>query len=221
MKQKRINEKKILRKKQINIFTFDIETYSSKENIHIPYLITLVSDKEVKVFFKEDINHNIILEFKEYIQKYYMNYRGFAHNLGNFDGRLILDVLKADEFLAPNKTCMFKDTSILAIYLKQDLVLVDSLHLLPHKLEKLATQFKLDILKGKLPHDKINDLTYKEYKNEAISYCINDSEILYKVLKIFEEIVFTSNISDISPLTCITLPQFAFQTFRTAKMRRR
>lgn len=216
MKQKKINEKKILRKKQINIFTFDIETYSSKDNIHIPYLITLISDKEKKVWFKEK-NNDIITEFKEHVQKHYMNYRGFAHNLGNFDGRLILDILKADEFLAPNKTCMFKDTSILAIYLKNDIVLVDSLHLLPHKLEKLAKQFKLDIVKGDLPHDKINELTYKEYKEAAISYCINDSEILYKVLKIFEGIIFYSNISDISPLNCITLPQFAFQTFRTSK----
>src|SRR5690554_2825529 len=206
--------------KQVDFFTYDLETFTKKKGngyIHETYLITLVSKIEIKVWFKENENHNILREFINYIKEKYPNYKGFAHNAGNFDARHILNELGADEFMNKNKTCLIKDGSILALYLKNNISLVDSFHLLPRKLRSLAKEFKLDISKGDIPHDKITANTYKSYKDEAIKYCIKDSQILYDVLKHFQQIILTRNISPIDPLECLTLPQFAFQTFRTER----
>lgn len=220
MKQKRIKQKTIRNIKQTPFFAYDLETYSKKKGngyIHDVYLITLVSDKETKVWFKDNEDHNIIREFINYIKEQYPNYKGFAHNAGNFDARHILNELEANEFLNKNKTCLVKDGSILALYLQNNVSLVDSFQLLPRPLRVLAKEFKLDISKGDLDHDKITIKTYKNYKEEAIIYCIKDSQILYDVLKHFQQTILSHNISSIDPLSCLTLPQFAFQTFRTEK----
>lgn len=220
MKQKRIKKKVINSVKQTPFFAYDLETYSKKKGngyIHEVYLITLVSDKEIKVWFKEEDNQNIIREFIDHIKENYPKYKGFAHNAGNFDARHILNELDSNEFLNKNKTCLVKEGSILALYLQNNVTLVDSFQLLPRPLRVLAKEFKLEISKGDLPHDKITINTYKNYKKEAIIYCIKDSQILYDVLKHFQQTILSHNISPVDPLSCLTLPQFAFQTFRTEK----
>lgn len=217
MAQKKI---KLNTTKNLNLckfFTYDLETYPSKNNTHEVYLITLYSDKEVKVWFKEEKNHNIIREFIDHVKSNYCNYKGFAHNAGNFDARKILDQLKVDEFLNKKRTCLIKDGSILAIYLKNNITLADSYQLLPRKLSALASEFKLEISKGSIPHDQITPNNYKKYREDAVIYCINDCKILFEVLKHFQNVIINNNISPIDPLNCITLPQFAFQTFRTEK----
>lgn len=217
MTQQRIKLKTNKKANQCKFFTYDLETFSSKKNTHEAYLITLYSEKEVKVWFREVLDQNIVREFIDYIKINYHNHKGFAHNAGNFDSRLILDELKATEFLNKEKTCLVKEGNILAIYLKGNVTLSDSYHLLPHKLASLAKQFKLEMSKGSIPHDKITPSTYKRYKKDAIEYCILDSQILFNVLQHFQKTIFEHNISPIDPLTCITLPQFAFQTFRSEK----
>lgn len=217
MTQKKINKKTNKNTKFCKFFAYDIETYPSKKDTHEPYLITLYSNKEIIVWFKEDPNHNIIREFINHVINNYRDHKGFAHNAGNFDARHILNELKVEEFLNKTKTCLVKEGNILAIYLKNNITLADSFHLLPHSLDKLANQFKLEMTKGSIPHDKITLKNYKNYKEDAITYCINDSKILFKVLEHFQHIIKSHNISPIDPLNCITLPQFAFQTFRTEK----
>lgn len=217
MAQKKINKKTIKNTKLCQFFTYDIETYPSKKETHEPYLITLYSEQEVKFWFKEDPNHNIIREFIDHVSKNYHNHKGFAHNAGNFDARPILHELKVDEFLSKTRTCLVKEGNILAIYLKNNITLADSFHLLPRSLQELAEEFKLELSKGSIPHDKITLKNYKNYKEDAIVYCIKDSQILFNVLEHFQHVILANDISPIDPLNCITLPQFAFQTFRTDK----
>src|SRR5690554_1652999 len=151
MTQKRINLKKIRKINFCKFFAYDLETFSLN-NAHEAYLITLYSEKEIKVWFKETLDQNIVREFIDYIKINYTNCKGFAHNAGNFDSRLVLDELKASEFLNKEKTCLVKEGNILAIYLEGNITLSDSFHLLPHKLAELAEQFKLEMSKGSIPH---------------------------------------------------------------------
>lgn len=213
-------QKKIIIKKTNSINTnkilvFDIETYSNKLNYHEPYLIVLYSDKETKVWFKENSYDNIIRKFIDYLFKYYSNYTVFAHNLKDFDGRFILDELYPKEFHSKQKTCLFRDQKIMSINLKKNITLKDSVLLLPDSLATLAKNFNLEIRKGELDHQSIRYSNYKNYKEEAIEYCILDCKILYDVLREFEKL--SKPLSDVNPLTCITLPQFAYHTFLSKK----
>src|SRR5690606_25368662 len=94
--------------------------------VHIPYLLVMISDKETKVWFKNDKTHNIIREFLEHIKTHYKKYTIFAHNLSEFDGRFILDELSKEEFLSNSRTCLFRQQQILAIYLRNKITFKDS-----------------------------------------------------------------------------------------------
>lgn len=197
-----------------SFLVFDIETYPCKvNNVHIPYLLVMISDKETKVWFKKDKTHNIIREFIEHIKTHYKKYNIFAHNLSEFDGRFILDELTKEEFLSNTKTCLFRQQEILAIYLKNNITFKDSRLLLPDSLAKLAKEFNLELSKANLPHDSINEDNYHLFKNKAIEYCILDCQILYKILINFQNL--SKSLSPVNPLSCLTLPQFAYYTYLT------
>lgn len=191
---------------------FDIETFPCKErNIHVPYLLVMISDKETKVWFKKDKAHNIIRDFIDYVKLHYKNYIVFAHNYSEFDGRFILDELTKEEFLSDHRTCLFRQQEILAVYLKNGIIFKDSYLLLPDSLAKLANEFNLELSKGTLPHDSINEDNYHLFKKEATEYCILDCQILYKIIINFQ--ILSKSISPVNPISCLTLPQFAYYTY--------
>lgn len=212
IKQKKITKRRLNKNKNnVKYLVFDIETYPDKHNYHVPYLLVMISDKETKVWFKKDKTHNIIRDFIDHVKKNYHGYTMFAHNLKDFDGRFLLDELKADEFQSSKKTCLFRDQHIMSINLKNNITIKDSVLLLPDSLAELANNFKLPINKGELPHHLINEENYKSYEKQAIDYCILDCEVLFKVLREFE--LLSNKLSPVNPLSCLTLPQFAYHTF--------
>src|SRR5690606_10723535 len=48
-----------------------------------------------------------------------------------------------------------------------------------------------------------------------IEYCILDCQILYKILINFQNL--SKSLSPVNPLSCLTLPQFAYHTYLTEK----
>lgn len=60
----------------------------------------------------------------------------------------------------------------------------DSLKLIPFSVEKIAKDFKLDVLKGKIDYTAYREVGHK-LTDEEISYLKNDVEIMAKALKIF------------------------------------
>lgn len=88
----------------------------------------------------------------------YHNYRFFAHNLGGYDGLLILPLLL--KLVGDNlKILKARDGEILKITVnmkKAKFHFQDSLRLLPSNLEQLALSWETPTVKGKFPYRFVN-----------------------------------------------------------------
>jgi hypothetical protein len=155
-----------------NIHAFDIETFLFN-NMHIPYCIgyfnnnhfhTFYIDNNINEFNYQQLSSKLLLDFIQHIfnnpklNKHYF----YAHNMGRFDGVLLLKVLASKYKIQIIK----KDNKILKITIFNDsmkIYLLDSLNLINGSLDSIAKSFKLTSNKTDFPYAfiNINTLFYK------------------------------------------------------------
>ena len=227
--------------------TFDIESYFLDEN-QVPYACGYYNGKYIKLYYLTNYNsHQEMLQsaFKD-ILKYYSRHIVYVHNLRHYDSIFILNCLLTDEFkLKP----VYKDGKLYSLKISgnidgkyRNIILYDSLLLLPGTLRILAKKFnvktqkaifpyrfvtkdKLDY-KGKFPdikfYEDIDNLTYNKMiksktifnlKNETLNYLTKDLESLYQIIQIMSNNIF--NKFRLNIIDFPTLPSLAMGIFRS------
>lgn len=205
------------------IAAFDIETFVYNGKLY-PYAIALQYNKynkTRKVFFYYEATHDSIEKNSaEMLEKmvHYMtenckSYTIFAHNLGKFDGILMMaSIFKA---LGPHSLIVSKDNRIITMKFK-GIKLLDSLRIFPMSLSQLAKQFNSTTQKGSLDFSKITkfNVTDDEIKKEVLSYLEKDISSLHECMISASKLVFEKygiNITDV-----YSTSSFAMKHFRTS-----
>jgi DNA polymerase type B, organellar and viral len=83
-------------------------------------------------------------------------------------------------------------------------------------LKDLAKSFNTNLQKLEFNHNLINESNLLKYKDEVIKYCINDSVLLYNIIKIFNEQIYSNFQVGLS--SSPTLPSLSFRIYRTHYM---
>jgi hypothetical protein len=218
------------RHREISFFSFDFETYKEvyfdrdqKTETHFVYAVSLVSSKENLVWVKDNeaivINEEYkkvvqlvsdpIRSFLDYILLNYKGFTGYAHNMANFDGYLLMNKV-TNEDINHNDPVIFTSNQLYSLNL-EGIKIKDSRKLVGFSLDMLGKSFNLELKKTVFDIVSITKNNYVHKINDIIPYCINDSEVLYEFLGKFSAIC--KSFSSVNPLDCVTLPQFAYRTF--------
>ena len=136
-----------------NIHALDIECYLNDKNEFIPYAIGYNIQDNVKLFYKDD-NQNIILDCFNDIFKnnHFHNHTFYAHNMGKFDGLLIINTLLDHGYTFE---LIKRETTILGIQISKNNITIslkDSMNLLSGSLDNIAREFNIDLKKGDFPY---------------------------------------------------------------------
>jgi hypothetical protein len=233
---KNINEKFI---------TLDIETRII-DNIKTPYYICIFDGIKAYSFYltdfnnPEDIIENAIFSL---MKSKYNGYKVYIHNLSNFDGVFLLNILAS---FCPdsnfNLDPIINNGNFINLKLnfdKYNFYFRDSYLLLPLSLRDLAKAFNVEA-KGHFPFKFVNentldyvgltpDISFYEdisniecnklvsenwsLKNECIKYCIQDCISLHQVIQKFNNFIFDLNQLNINNFP--TLPSLAFGIYRS------
>lgn len=196
-------------KQMSKIAAFDIETFVHEGRLY-PYAIGIQYMKYSKIrkviYYYENTHLSIEKNSAELLEKMvtYMtenckSYTIFAHNLGKFDGILMMSSLF--KVLGPHSLMIGKDNSIISIKFKQ-IKMLDSLRIFPMSLKNLAKQFNVDTQKGELDHSKINidNVTTELIKTEVLEYLSGDIGSLYECMMKASDLIFDNykfNITDV------------------------
>nr|QWO71444.1 DNA polymerase [Termitomyces sp. T8] len=169
-----------------NIGTIDIETYFNDKDEAVPYSIGYKTSEKLETFFIgdgiEDGNRveDMILECinKIFTNKNH-NIKLYAHNMGDFDGILILKSLMntANKHEYNIKIFTNGDGKIMSIEIKKKIKnkkiikisILDSYLLLPINLKNLSGIFNTEIKKGIFPYQFVNEKTLN-YSGEVPDY---------------------------------------------------
>jgi hypothetical protein len=181
-------KKDIEKELNLNLGSFDIETYVDKDGKSKVYALgfcTLTENLKSHIFYKDkNISSSLLVItcIKEMLQTKYKDCIFYTHNFGGFD---VLFLLK--ELVQYNKEnnnyfvlkCVFKDSRILKLEVsakisktvKNKITFIDSLNLLPEKLETLGLSFNVDVTKGVFPYSFVN--------SDTLYYVGNTPDITY------------------------------------------
>jgi len=156
-------------KHNINIITFDIETYKDSTGNFIPYACGFYDGKNKFLYYLTEFkSHDDMISqcLQDMIKPKYHNYTVYAHNLGNFDISFILKILinkykvtnllpRNNSLISFNVTCNIKNKKI-------KIKFADSICLLPASLAELGNSFNVETVKGVFPYNfvKENNLNY-------------------------------------------------------------
>ena len=210
--------RKKITKKPIKFAFFDLEAYSDKNSRFIVFMISFVSDKETLCITSiPDVpetvySQNPVSHFLDYIIRFYPNYNIYAHNMGKFDGILLLKEISQNQLKKGINPILLANSIIYQIQLINNILIRDSFLLLPFSLEHLAEHFNLT--KKKLNKETILYLTNENYFLNAEAkrdYCVNDSFVGYNIIQTFEAICISH--FKINPLKFITISEFSFQYY--------
>ena len=214
MFEKKYIKKIVTKNIEKHIVTADFETMIVN-NDHIPYMFSIYTETNVPIISWE-VNLNdkkyvvdmFLLRLRALQKKIKKPIAVYMHNMGNFDGIIIIRYLKKIE----KKTkIIIRNNSIYEIKINKDISIRDSYKLLTTSLNKLSK----DILGDE---KKINIGLFTKKKDikgniEKIKkYCIDDSKMLYKILlkvskELYEE--FKINITD-----GMTISSLAYKLFK-------
>lgn len=196
----------------------DFETFLNKENRHELYAFAIIGEK-IKISFIQDplknIEKNTALEFMNQLDIISIENKNkdvyiYMHNLGGFDGILLINALKSSNKLKKIKSTV-RDNSIYQLKYK-NIILRDSFKLIQDSLNNIAMQL-INMKKKDIEKENIAEVSYISNNLEKIKeYCINDAEILFKSLEKFEK--NTKELLGISITEAITVSSLAFKTFR-------
>ena len=169
-------------KHNINILTFDIETYKDYKGDFIPYACGFFDGKNKSLFYLTDFNSPYDMIYKcldNMLKPKYHNYTVYAHNLGNFDVNFIFKILvrnfEVSRLIARgNSLIYFEVKRNLSPSLNEagiaklkkastvKLKFLDSICLLPSSLAELGNSFKVETLKDFFPYNfvRADNLNY-------------------------------------------------------------
>jgi len=183
-KKKKDTQKEI----NLNIGSFDIETYidsDGKSKVYALGFCTLLENLKPHIFYKDkNISSSLLVIncIKEMLQTKYKNCIFYTHNFGGFDVLFLLKELV--EYNKENNNyfdlkCVFKDSRILKLEVsakisktvKNKIIFIDSLNLLPESLESLGESFNVNVVKGVFPYSFVN--------NDTLYYIGNTPDISY------------------------------------------
>jgi hypothetical protein len=199
----KIIKNKIIINKDKSIYgVLDIETYKSDSGELLVYAIgfyTKYKEKDIKIinylkdFYIEGnlINQNIDLMLMDFFYKLsnsiIFNNKSnklylFAHNMGSFDGYLIMKILE-NKYGRNLKILMDNENKLIEIKFN-NIILRDSYRIFPLSLAKLS-KILLNKEKIKFDHNKVKlDLILKNKKfyKDIIKYLENDLILLYNII---------------------------------------
>ena len=173
----------------LNILTFDIETYTEGQEL-IPYACGFYDGEKCYRFYLtnyDDPNAMLIDCIQSMLLPKYFGYTVYVHNLGKFDVLFILRLVY-NKFRVEKLLAIDKDIISLTVYGPKirgrnitKLVFRDSLRLLPSSLRSLGDSFNVKVTKGIFPYNFVNKDNLK-YKGEIpnIRYYNQDCETLKK-----------------------------------------
>jgi hypothetical protein len=140
-------KKKSDRVKYNNVF-FDFETYTNKDNVHIPYLVRTYDGINSKVLYGEECGLYMLCSLTS-------NTRLIAHN-ANYDYRFLIKYLRQINELSRGSRLI----GLTAMFKKLYIEVKDSFHLISMPLRKFSKVFGLPFTKEIMP--------YELYKKETI-----------------------------------------------------
>lgn len=207
--------------KQITkIAVFDIETFVLDNKLY-PYAIGLQYAKYNKIhkiiYYYEDIYDSVEQNSAAMLEKmvdHMLNnckhYTIFAHNLGKFDGILMMSSIF--NVLGPHSVIIGKDNSIITMSFK-GMKLLDSLRIFPMSLRALAKQFEVNTQKGEFDYTKVNisNVTNDIIKSEVLVYLEGDISSLYECMIKASEYIHTKckfNVSDVYSASSLAMKHF-------------
>ncbi|MGO1421719.1 MAG: DNA polymerase [Staphylococcus equorum] len=208
-----------------NLGVLDIETVLI-DGTHVIYAIGYkLPNKESVIYYISDYGKSLKTSSQKiinaFLDDFLSNAKGYyiyCHNLGAFDGYLLLKHL--------NKKCdnvnilMDKQKKFISIDLiDYKIKFRDSLRILPASLDSLSKMFDVDIQKGFLDHEKVNkSLIYTEdFKIQAEEYLNRDLISLLSVIAKANESLLDQYYIDLSK--CLSASSMAMKIYRTNFMK--
>lgn len=188
----------------------------NKENIKLMYIKETTSLPTAEILLEN--SNNMIMEMVEYYRTHCKNYTIFAHNLGKFDGILLLKpIYKLLRELNNTKDIglsilVAKDNSIITI--KHDNIkLLDSYRIFPFSLKNMASFFNVPTQKGDFDHESlnINNLHDVSIKSELNDYLIKDLKSLYECMMFASSDLFYNyfiNVTDVYSTSSLAMKYF-------------
>nr|YP_009059706.1 DNA polymerase family B [Parasitella parasitica]AIO05756.1 DNA polymerase family B [Parasitella parasitica] len=199
----------------------DIETIVVN-NIHVPYAIgyKLYNQKAVTYYitdYGKSIKPSSIKIINAFLDDFLVNAKGYTiycHNLGSFDGYILLKELnRANKKL---NILMDKQHKFISIdILESNIKFRDSLRILPTSLDSLSKIFDVEIKKGTLDHSRVNKILLfsNNFKLELLAYLEKDLISLMDVLiNASKQLLQDYNI-DFSK--CLSASAMAMKIYRT------
>jgi DNA polymerase type B, organellar and viral len=170
--------KKIISEININIGTFDLETFVDTDGLAKVYAIGFITsiEEHSRLFYLKDYTHNFQYDIlvlncidNMLVNKYH-NFIFYCHNFGRYDCIFLYNILakaninKGFEYYKLETTIRDDVIIQLTIKIKPDkdkhryikINIVDSLNLLNNSLDKLTKDFNVDIKKSIFPHSFVN-----------------------------------------------------------------
>lgn len=248
---KNITKARLAKKFSMNILTLDVETFKNEDQTMSIYCISLYDGKTSFSYYLSDFHSInelmqallIKLFSREYAQKTI-----YIHNSSNFDLIFLLKYIvnKKEVLLEP----MIKDGNFINLKVKYGpnlnyyINIKDSYLILPHSLDSLAKDFKVETLKGFFPHEFVKktnlnyigefpafsyfngtNLTYEDYlsysQNFKSNWDLKKSAIQYcekDCVALYQTLMNFSNLIfkefSVNVSSVSTLPSLAFKIFR-------
>lgn len=211
-----------------NLGTIDIETIVINKKL-IPYavgyfLVDCDTNKEKsKIFFLsdygnknniEEASQKMMISFVQEFSKNAGNYHIYVHNLGSFDGYLLIKSFY--KVLGKHDMLMDKSKSIISIELPDKISIRDSLRIFPSSLADLSKQFKIPNPKIIFDHEKVTiqkifeDL---EFRKELEHYLYLDLKSLFQVMLAATKLILQKYNVDLSKV--YSTSSLAMRIFRT------
>ena len=176
--------------RNINIGTFDLETFKDVDGLAKVYAIGFYTRETSNLYYLTDCpnldSKNLILNcIDAMLTKKYNKYIFYVHNLGHFDIVFLYNVLltynseKGTDHYILNS--IWRDNVIIKLEIKKivdnktiKIYLVDSLNLLNYSLDKLSKEFNVQTKKSNFPHSFVNRNTLNYIGNKPNFHYYNN-----------------------------------------------
>lgn len=204
-----------------NIGVLDIETIFYN-GVHLPYAIGYhLKGQSAVIYYVSDFGKSLKPSSQKMMDAFLIDFlkeaKGsyiYCHNLGSFDGYLLLkDLHKHCDKL---DILMDKQRKFISIEVNPSKTkLRDSLRILPASLENLGSLFKADVKKSFMDHNKVNKtLIYTDdFKVELKDYLKTDLMSLLEVITKADDYLLNQYNIDLSK--CFSASSMAMKIYRT------
>jgi len=211
------------------IGVLDIETVAINLK-HVPYAIGYKLHKPdgesiLRIFYLTDYlgptleaSQRIIIDILYNFLKEAKGYHIYVHNLGGFDGYLLLKELF--KMVGNYKILIDQSKDVISIIIPSHKINIrDSLRIFPASLQELSIIFKTPVPKGNLDHSKVTEslLTDTAFKIEALNYLSQDLISLLDIILNATKTIHTRYSVDLS--RAFSTASLAITIFRTGYLK--